>query len=127
VKKLFLLKRSPVNSRPVKKRHAAIVSKSPTGTRKHARYNVAVPVKVTTPGDPAAPVFACTYEVSREGCKLTNAPGLNTDQLVWLNRNNRKAIYKVVWASAQKNQVGLQVITSRSERPIWDDELVARL
>jgi hypothetical protein len=49
------------------------------------------------------------------------------DQLVWLNRNNRKAIYKVVWTSAQKNQVGLQVITSKSERPIWDDELVTHL
>jgi len=127
VKKLFLLKRSRVSSHPIKKRQAPIVSKSPTGTRKHARYNVAVPVKVTSPGDPAPAVVACTYEVSREGCKLTNTPGLNMDQLVWLNRNNRKAIYKVVWASAHKNQVGLQVITSKSERPIWDDELVARL
>jgi hypothetical protein len=87
---------------------------------------VAVPVKVTTPGDPAPAIIACTYEVSLEGCKLSN-PGLTLDQLVWLNRNNRKAIYKVVWASPHKNQVGLQIITSKSERPIWDDELVARL
>ena len=71
-------------------------------------------------------MIACTYEVSREGCKLSN-PGLSLDQLVWLNRNNRKAIYKVVWASQHKNMVGLQVITSKTERPIWDDELTARL
>jgi hypothetical protein len=125
VKKLLLLKKSPVIV-PVQKRAAVITTKEPTGTRKHARYNVAVPVKVTSPGDPAPPIVACTYEVSREGCKLSN-PGLSLDQLVWLNRNNRKAIYKVVWASQQKNQVGLQVITSKSERPIWDDELASKL
>ena len=125
MKKLLLLKKSPVVV-PAKKREVAIRTKEPTGTRKHARYNVAVPVKVTSPGDPAPPVVACTYEVSREGCKISN-PGLTLDQLVWLNRNNRKAIYKVVWASQQKNQVGLQVITSRSERPIWDDELANKL
>ncbi len=125
MKKLLLLKKSPAII-PVKKREAKAVTKSPTGTRRHARYNVAVPVKVTTPGDPAPAVIACTYEVSREGCKLSN-PGFTLDQLVWLNRNNRKAIYKVVWTSKHKNQAGLQVITSKTERPIWDDELTARL
>jgi hypothetical protein len=125
VKKLLLLKKRPALV-PAKRREASIIAKEPTGTRKHARYNVAVPVKVTTPGDPAPAVVACTYEVSREGCKISN-PGLSLDQLVWLNRNNRKAIYKVVWASQQKNQAGLQVITSKSERPIWDDELSCKL
>ena len=97
-----------------------------TGTRRHPRINVAVPVKITSHDNSVLPAMACTYEVSLKGCKLANSVGLNTvDQLVWLNRKNRKAMYKVVWTSHNKNQVGLQI--AESEKLIWDDELVGKL
>ena len=97
-----------------------------TGTRRHPRINVAVPVKITSHDNPLRPVMACTYEVSLKGCKLADNVGLNSvDQLVWLNRKNRKAVYKVVWTSPDKRQVGLQI--AESEKLIWDDELVGRL
>ena len=100
--------------------------KYPTGTRRHTRINVAVPVKITSHDNPLQPAMACTYEVSLKGCKIVNSMGLNTiDQLVWLNRKNRKAVYKVVWTSPKKNQVGLQI--AESEKLIWDDELVGKL
>src|SRR3954471_13717563 len=125
VKKLLLLKKRAVSSSPVKKHRAPIAARKPTGTRRHARYNVAVLVKVTGQDNTIGPTMVCTYEVSLEGCKIPNYAGLDRDQLVWLNRNNRKAVYKVVWTSAHKNQVGLQM--ARSGKPIWDDELVTRL
>jgi phenolic acid decarboxylase len=70
--------------------------------------------------------MACTYEVSLKGCKLANSAGLHAvDQLVWVNRKNRKAMYKVVWTSPNTRQVGLQI--AESEKLIWDDELVGKL
>ena len=97
-----------------------------TGTRRHPRINVAVPVKVTSHDNTISSAVACTYEVSLHGCKLGNTMGLTTvDQLVWVNRKNRKAAYKVVWTSPSKNQVGLQI--ADSEKLIWDDELVGQL
>lgn len=45
--------------------------------------------------------------------------------LVWVNRKNRKAMYKVVWTSPNTRQVGLQI--AESEKLIWDDELVGKL
>lgn len=70
--------------------------------------------------------MACTYEVSLKGCKLANTMGLTTvDQLVMLNRKNRKATYKVVWINPNQKQVGLQI--AESEKLIWDDELASRL
>ena len=70
--------------------------------------------------------MACTYEVSLHGCKIANSVGLSTvDQLVWLNRKNRRAMYRVVWTSPVKNQVGLKI--AESEKLIWDDELVCKL
>lgn len=97
-----------------------------TGTRRHPRINVAVPVKVSNHDDPSQSVMVCTYEVSLKGCKIANYVGLNAvDQLVCLNRKNRKAIYKVVWIEAQKNQAGLQV--AESEKMIWDYDLAVRL
>jgi hypothetical protein len=124
VKRLFLLKNTAVLTAP--KKTAIIRTKKPTGTRKHARINVAVPVKVTSHDNSILAVAACTYEVSLHGCKLANTMGLTTvDQLVWVNRKNRKAAYKVVWTSPSKNQVGLRI--ADSEKLIWDDELVGQL
>ena len=121
--KIFQKKKRP-NKSPVKRRHA-IKPKSPTGTRRYARYSIAVPVKISGHNDTGATAMACTYEVSLEGCKIANNVGLNMHQLIWLYRNHRKAVYKVVWTSAQKNQVGLQI--AESEKIIWDDELVSHL
>jgi hypothetical protein len=97
-----------------------------TGTRRHPRINIAVPVKISTHDNSLSPVMACTYEVSLKGCKLANTMGLTTvDQLVMLNRKNRRATYKVVWIEKGKRQVGLQI--AESEKLIWDDELTHRL
>ena len=113
---------SPIRSSKVFK----FPTKFPTGTRRHPRINVAVPVKITSHDNTILSAVACTYEVSLHGCKLANTMGLTTvDQLVWVNRKNRKAAYKVVWTSPSKNQVGLRI--ADSEKLIWDDELVGQL
>lgn len=126
VKKLFLLNKNADLIESEKKPQAASRIRKPTGTRRHPRINVAVPVKITSHDNAILAAVACTYEISLHGCKLANTMGLTTvDQLVWVNRKNRKAAYKVVWTSRSKNQVGLQI--AESEKLIWDDELVGQL
>lgn len=101
-----------------------------TGTREHKRVNIAVPIKITTQDHSIPPTMVCTYEVSLNGCKIANSMGLQkVDQLVWINRMNRRAMYKVVWigaaGGARNNQVGLRL--ADGQKIIWDTDLAKRL
>ena len=40
----------------------------------------------------------CTYEISANGARLVTPPGIKTvGQTIWLQRQNRRARYKVAW------------------------------
>ena len=80
-------------------------------TRQEQRLHIAVPVKVF-PDLRAVGQSCCTYEVSLLGARLASLPGVDkVGQVIWIQRLNRRAKYKVIWigegGTSQAGQVGV--------------------
>lgn len=99
---------------------------APSPERREKRLHVAVPVKVFLTQDSANYQLCCTYEISMIGARLVAVSGLSkVGQVVWLQRHNRRAKYKVIWigqeGTHQAHQVGVEVLEPANV--IWENEL----
>src|SRR5262245_48415334 len=82
--------------------HRPIVSgpsvTAPESERREKRLHVAVPVKLFLDADSSNHQLCCTYEISLVGARLMAVSGITKEgQIIWLQRHNRRAKYKVVW------------------------------
>ena len=99
-------------------------------SRREKRVHVAVPVKVFL--DPTSTNFqlCCTYEISMIGARLVAVSGIEkVGQILWLQRHNKRAKYRVVWLgepkTPQAGQVGVEVVEQAAA--IWENELRMRI
>src|SRR6266850_1590518 len=66
--------------------------------RREKRLHLAVPVKVFPDVAGVETQACCTYEISTTGARLVAPPGITrVGQIIWLQRQNRRAKYKVIW------------------------------
>jgi hypothetical protein len=95
--------------------------------RKETRLLLALPVKVLAQEHSSAH-WTCTYEVSRAGVRLQNVPGVAVGQEIWIQRQNRKARYRVAWIGQPETaHAGQMAAECLEEKVIWDDEVKGRL
>lgn len=98
--------------------------------RHEKRLHLAVPVKVFPDIASIESQNCCTYEISTNGARLVAPPGIkNVGQTIWLQRQNRRARYKVVWigeaGSSLESQVGVESL--EPSNVIWEPEIKARI
>jgi hypothetical protein len=98
--------------------------------RREKRLHLAVPVKVFPDIASLETQACCTYEISTTGARLVAPPGITrVGQVVWLQRQNRRAKYKVIWIgepdSSLAGQVGVE--TLEPGNVIWEAEIKARI
>ena len=108
---------------------AASVATAPE-KRHEKRLHLAVPVKVFPDVASLESQNCCTYEISTTGARLVAPPGVKTvGQTIWLQRQNRRARYKVMWIGApgtsQQGQVGVENLEPANI--IWEPEIKARI
>ncbi|HEX4603894.1 MAG TPA: PilZ domain-containing protein [Candidatus Angelobacter sp.] len=107
---------------------AAIVA---TADKRHEkRLHLAVPVKVFPDVASIESQNCCTYEISTNGARLVAPPGIkNVGQTIWLQRQNRRARYKVAWigevGTSLEGQVGVESL--EPSNVIWEPEIKARI
>jgi len=94
------------------------------------RLNLAVPIKVFPDIAGIEAQACCTYEISTTGARLVAPPGITrVGQIIWLQRHNRRAKYKVIWIgepdSSLAGQVGVE--TMEPGNVIWENEIKARI
>jgi hypothetical protein len=99
-------------------------------TRQEQRLHIAVPVKVFPDIRATEWQSCCTYEISILGARLASMPGINkVGQVIWLQRLNRRAKYKVMWigqsGTSQEGQVGVE--SMEPGNVIWENEIKARI
>ena len=99
-------------------------------TRQEKRLHLAVPVKVFPDLKSVESQNCCTYEISTHGARLVAPPGVKTvGQTIWLQRQNRRARYKVVWigepGTTQESQVGVESLEPANV--IWEPEIRQRI
>jgi hypothetical protein len=98
--------------------------------RNEKRLHLAVPVKVFPDVSSIESQNCCTYEISTNGARLVAPPGIKTPgQVIWLQRQNRRARYKVMWigepGTSLQGQVGVE--TLEPSNVIWEPEIKARI
>lgn len=98
--------------------------------RAENRLHVAVPVKVFPDIKSADSQTCCTYEISLTGARLAAVPGIReVGQIVFLQRQNRRARHKVIWIgqadTSQAGQMGVESIEPGNV--IWENELRVRI
>lgn len=103
---------------------------TPFDKRNEKRVHLAVPVKVFPDINSFESQNCCTYEISTNGARLVTPPGIkNTGQIIWLQRQNRRAKYKVMWigeaGTSLQGQVGVE--TLEPSNVIWEPEIKGRL
>src|SRR5215471_14161525 len=81
--------------------------------RHEKRLHIAVPVKVFPDVASSESQNCCTYEISTQGARLVAPPGIKAvGQTIWLQRQNRRAKYKVMWigepGTSLSGQVGVE-------------------
>jgi hypothetical protein len=98
--------------------------------RRERRIHIAVPVKVFA--DAAGTDFqtCCTYEISTIGVRLVAPTGVReVGQIIALQRQTRRARYKVIWigkpGTAEAGQVGVETLEPNNS--IWENEIRTRL
>jgi len=98
--------------------------------RREVRVAIAVPVKIFL--DPNSVNFqhACTYDVSMVGARLQGGTGIQqVGQEVWIQRQNKRAKYRVNWigkpGTPEAGQVGVDLL--EPENIIWEGELKAKI
>ena len=102
----------------------------PLDKRNEKRLHIAVPVKVFPDITSFESQHCCTYEISTNGARLVAPPGVKaTGQVIWLQRQNRRAKYKVMWigeaGTSLQGQVGVE--TLEPSNVIWEPEIKARM
>jgi len=111
-------------SRPSAKSSAAV------DTRQEQRLHIAVPVKVFPDIRTTDWHSCCTYEISLVGARLNAMPGITkVGQVIWVQRQNRRAKYKVIWigqaGTSQAGQLGVE--SMEPGNVIWESEIMARI
>jgi len=110
---------------------ASSASSVATADKRHEkRLHLAVPVKVFPDTASVESQNCCTYEISTHGARLVTPPGIKTvGQTIWLQRQSRRARYKVVWigerGTALESQVGVE--TLEPANVIWEPEIRSRI
>lgn len=109
---------------------ASVPSMQTVDNRREKRLHVAVPVKVFLDQQGIESENCCTFEISMVGARLMRFQGAKqVGQIVWLQRHNKRAKYKVVWlgepGSRQENQVGVEIMEPNNL--IWENELRMRI
>lgn len=96
--------------------------------RQESRISVALPIKIFTT-EATAPDWSCTYEVSFSGVRLRRVNGIEkVGQEIILQRNNRRARYRVTWiGDAQTPYAGQFGADCMEGKVIWDDDLQRKL
>jgi len=98
--------------------------------RREKRLHLAVPVKIFPDIASLETQACCTYEISTTGARLVAPPGITrVGQVIWMQRQNRRAKYKVIWIgepdSSLAGQVGVE--TLEPANVIWENEIKARI
>lgn len=98
--------------------------------RQEPRLHIAVPVKVFPDIGSTESQTCCTYEISFSGARLAALPGIRqTGQVIWIQRQNRRAKYKVAWigqrGTSLSGQMGVECMEPANV--IWENEIKARL
>jgi hypothetical protein len=99
-------------------------------SRQEQRLHIAVPVKVFPDIKTTDWHSCCTYEISLVGARLNALPGISRiGQVIWVQRHNRRAKYKVIWigeaGTSQAGQVGVEAMEPGNV--IWENEIKARI
>ena len=118
------------SSAPNPKTGATAPTAPAVDNRRERRLNVAVPIKVFLEPQSTDGVACCTFEISMVGARLMRFQGVTqVGQIVWLQRHNRRAKYKVIWigqkGTTQEGQVGVEVLEPANI--IWENELRMRI
>jgi PilZ domain len=111
-------------------RAAATAAKSAPEQRRERRLHLAVPVKVFPDLRSIDSQTCVTYEISTIGARLVTPQGVKeVGQIIGLQRQNRRARYKVVWigkpGTPHAGQVGVEVL--EPSNMIWENEIKTRL
>lgn len=98
--------------------------------RDEQRLHIAVPVKVFPDLKSFESHTCCTYEISPHGARIAAVPGIKqVGQLIFIQRHNRRARYKVAWIgnpdTTQVGQMGVEL--QEPTNVIWETEIKARL
>jgi hypothetical protein len=98
--------------------------------RQEPRLHIAVPVKVFADIRSAEWQSCCTYEISVLGARIAALPGIRQiGQVIWIQRHNRRAKYKVVWigdaGTSLAGQMGVE--SMEPANVIWENEIKARI
>ena len=98
--------------------------------RQEQRVHIAVPVKIFPDIRSVESFTCCTYEVSLLGARLASLPSVtNVGQVIWLQRLNRRAKYKVIWigqeGTSQAGQIGVE--SMEPGNVIWENEIKTRI
>ena len=80
--------------------------------------------------DSATFQLCCTYEISLVGARLVTVAGIKeVGQIIWIQRHNKRARYRVIWIgqrnTSQAEQVGVE--TMEPGNAIWENELKQRI
>jgi hypothetical protein len=87
--------------------------------------HVAIPVKLSGDARGLSPEWTCTYEVTPKDVRLNRTPSVKSvGQEIWLQRNNRRARFRITWINEAEAQFRAQCL---EDKPIWDDDVVGRL
>ena len=108
----------------------ATSSRAVPDNRREHRIHIAVPVKVYSDPRSNDAQTCCTYEISLIGVRLVAPNGVTeVGQVVALQRQGRRARYKVIWigktGTPHEGQVGVE--TMEPNNLIWDIEIKTRL
>ncbi|MGE5322526.1 MAG: hypothetical protein ACM3SW_06670 [Actinomycetota bacterium] len=98
--------------------------------RQEQRIHIAVPVKIFPDIRSLESFTCCTYEVSLLGARLASLPAVTqVGQVIWLQRLNRRARYKVIWigqdGTSQAGQIGVE--SMEPGNVIWESEIKTRI
>lgn len=98
--------------------------------RRERRVHIAVPVKVFADIRTADFQTCCTYEISTTGVRLMASQGIKeVGQVIVLQRQNRRARFKVMWIgksnTAESGQIGVEAMEPNNV--IWENEIKARI
>jgi len=94
--------------------------------REGNRLHIAVPVKVFPDLRSLESHLCCTYEISPRGARIAALPGIREiGQVIYLQRQNRRARYKVAWigeaGTSQEGQIGVE--SMEPANVIWENEI----
>lgn len=97
--------------------------------RQEDRFCLALPVRILFDETGANQLWSCTYEVSSRGVRLKRIPGIeHIGQEIWVQRNARKARYRVTWLGELGTPFAFQFGADCMEsKLIWDNDLHFKL